>query len=144
MLRKLGPQERIYNEIKTIEDTSFRFAIEEPAADLVEELAENMQFYPPEDYITGSELYFEYDPEAIKMVLEHLKPGKMNVIVLSSQLPAGLTFDKTEPWFGTKYTEQGLWMADSHRQLGFWFCHLFYSLFSSAMSRKNSFVANHP
>lgn len=31
--------------------------------DLVEELAEAMQYYPPEDYLTGSELYFEYDPK---------------------------------------------------------------------------------
>lgn len=62
LLKQVGPQERIFREIQKIEDTSFRFADEESAVDMVEELAEAMQYYPPEDYLTGSELYFEYDP----------------------------------------------------------------------------------
>jgi nardilysin len=107
MLKKLGPQERLYNEMKTIADTAFKFAIEERAVELVEELSEAMQFYPPEDYMTGSELYFEYDPDAIKMVLDSFIPRKMNVIVFCNNLPPGLNYDKTEKWFSTKYTEQG-------------------------------------
>lgn len=63
LLKEIGPQERIFREIQKIEDTSFRFSDEESAVDLVEELAEAMQYYPPEDYLTGSELYFEYDPK---------------------------------------------------------------------------------
>lgn len=65
LLKQVGPQERIFREIQKIEDTSFRFADEESAVELVEELAEAMQFYPPEDYLTGSELYFEYDPKVV-------------------------------------------------------------------------------
>jgi nardilysin len=108
MLKKLGPQERLYNEMKTIADTAFKFAIEERAVELVEELSEAMQFYPPEDYMTGSELYFEYDPDAIKMVLDSFIPRKMNVIVFCNNLPPGLNYDKTEKWFSTKYTEQDI------------------------------------
>lgn len=63
MLREVGPQRRIYDEIKMVEDTSFRFQDEEDAVDFVESLSEAMQFYPPEDYITGDDLYFEYNPE---------------------------------------------------------------------------------
>lgn len=63
LLKQVGPQERIYNEIKTIEDTSFRFKEEETASDFVEDLAQSMQYYPPEDYLRGSELYMEYNPE---------------------------------------------------------------------------------
>lgn len=63
MLKKVGPQERIYDEMKLVEDTSFRFQDEEDAVDFVESLSESMQFYPPEDYITGDSLYFEYNPE---------------------------------------------------------------------------------
>ncbi|RZB40351.1 nardilysin-like, partial [Asbolus verrucosus] len=106
MLKELGPQQRIYNEVKTIEDTSFKFSTEETAVDFVEDLCEAMHFYPPEDYITGSELYFEYDSEAIKTVLLSLIPEKMNVVILCNNLPAGLSYDKTEKWFGTKYTEK--------------------------------------
>lgn len=56
---------RVFNEMKLIEDTSFRFADEEDAGDFVEELCENMYFYPPEDYLTGSELFFEFNSEVI-------------------------------------------------------------------------------
>lgn len=62
LLKQVGPQERIFREIQKIEDTSFRFSDEETAVDLVETLSEAMQNYPPEDYLTGSDLYFEYDP----------------------------------------------------------------------------------
>ncbi|XP_044259256.1 nardilysin-like [Tribolium madens] len=106
MLKKVGPQERLYNEMKMIADISFKFAREETASDHVESLSEDMQIYPPEDYLTGSELFFEYDPEAIKMVLNSLVPEKMNVIVLHNKLPPGLNFDQTEKWFGTNYTEK--------------------------------------
>lgn len=63
MLQNVGPSERFFHELKAIEETKFRFAEEVPAGEYVEDLAENMQLYPPEHYITGSELFFEYDPE---------------------------------------------------------------------------------
>lgn len=63
MLQKVGPSECFFRELQTVEETNFRFAEEVPAVEYVETLAENMQFYSSEDYITGSELFFEYDPE---------------------------------------------------------------------------------
>ncbi|KAJ3666562.1 hypothetical protein Zmor_001999 [Zophobas morio] len=108
MVTTIGPQERLYEEMKIVADTSFKFAAEETAVEIVEELSEAMQIYPPENYLTGSDLFFEYDPEAIKMVLNCLIPDKVNIIVLCNNLPPGLIFDKTEKWFGTKYTEQAI------------------------------------
>lgn len=70
-LKELGPQERIFNEIKTIEDTAFRFKEEKSAVDFVEELSEAMLYFPPEDYITGSELFFEYNPEVCQVLLSY-------------------------------------------------------------------------
>ncbi|KAJ8920211.1 hypothetical protein NQ315_011872 [Exocentrus adspersus] len=104
LLRKIGPQSRIFDEIKMIADTSFKFSTEETAMDFVEDICESMQTYPPKDYIAGSELYYEYDPKGIEMIMEELCPEKMNIRVLTKTLPDGLKFDKTEKWFGTKYT----------------------------------------
>lgn len=101
MLQKVGPSERFFHELKTIEETKFRFAEEVSAVEYVEELAENMQLYPPEDYITGSELFFEYDPEAIKKCLDGLKPDAANILVSSKD--SEKDYDKTEPWFRTEY-----------------------------------------
>nr|CAH7725466.1 unnamed protein product [Callosobruchus chinensis] len=106
MLKQIGPQERVFKEMKLIADTAFRFAREDPAVDTVEELCENMQIYPPEDYIAGSELYYEYDPEAMKLIMDLLEPTKMNIMVVSKKLPENIVYDKTEKWFGTKYTDR--------------------------------------
>jgi len=78
MLQRIGPSERFFHELKAIEETKFRFAEEVPAVEYVEDMAENMQLYPPEDYITGSELFFEYDPEvrfSLKLPHGKWRPG---------------------------------------------------------------------
>lgn len=62
-IKLIRADERLFKEMQAIEDMSFLFADEEPPIDFVETLCENMQFYPPEDYLTGSDLFFEYSPQ---------------------------------------------------------------------------------
>lgn len=107
LLKKIGPQERIFKEIQLIDETSFTFADETPSVDMVENLAESMQFYPSEDYLTGSEIYTEYRPDAIQMVLNHLRPDKVNIMVLNKNMPSDIVCDQVEPWFKTQYTTRG-------------------------------------
>lgn len=64
-MQLIGPNERIFKEIQQIEETSFRFAEEQTASDVVENLCEAMQFFPPKHYLIGSDLFLEYDPEVI-------------------------------------------------------------------------------
>ncbi|CAG9829034.1 unnamed protein product [Diabrotica balteata] len=104
MLRNVGPQRRLFDEQKLIADTTFRFASEQTPVDNVENLCEAMQFYPPEDYLAGSELFYEYDPKAITMVTDSLVPKKVNIMITTKDLPKGLVFDKTEKWFKAEYT----------------------------------------
>ncbi|XP_018335112.2 nardilysin [Agrilus planipennis] len=106
LLKREGPQKWIFKEIQRIESTSFQFSEEESAVDNVEEISECMQFYPPKDYLTGSDLYFEYNPEAIMMILNQMSPNKMNIMLFSHNLPSDKTFDKKEKWFGTEYTDK--------------------------------------
>lgn len=49
--------------LQSIEEMNFRFAEECQPCDNVETLAENMQFYPPEHYLTGADLFYEYKPD---------------------------------------------------------------------------------
>jgi nardilysin len=69
----------------------------------VEALCENMHFYPPVDYITGSELYFEYDPESIKSCIDILRPDNVNIILFDKKFNED-DFNEVEPWFQTKYS----------------------------------------
>lgn len=87
-----------------VRSCSFRFANEEESADYVEDLCESMHFYPPREYITGSELYFEYNPEAIQHCLDYLTPDNVNIMISNGKFSEE-SLDKTEPWFKTKYTD---------------------------------------
>ena len=68
MLIREGPNERIFNEIKEIDDLNFKFKEESQPMDNVESLCENMHIYPPELILSGPELMFDYDPELLGMV----------------------------------------------------------------------------
>ncbi|XP_043528977.1 nardilysin-like [Frieseomelitta varia] len=104
LMRREGPQKEIYDEIHQIKEMNFRFTDESPPAEYVEDLCENMHYYPPRDYITGSELYFEYNPEAIQTCLNYLIPDDVNIIIFDKKFNDE-EFDKIEPWFKTKYTD---------------------------------------
>ncbi|XP_011685956.1 PREDICTED: nardilysin-like [Wasmannia auropunctata] len=104
LLKRESPQKRIYDEIYKIEENNFRFADEEDPADYVEDLCESMHFYPPRDYITGNELYFEYNPEAIKKCLDYLVPETANIMIFNEDFDP-VELNKVEPWFKTKYTD---------------------------------------
>ncbi|XP_063628856.1 nardilysin-like [Cydia splendana] len=108
MLKHLGPSERVYDEIKTIEETSFRFEEESQPADYVESLAENMHFYPPEHYITGDRLYYKYDPKGIREVLECMSADSVNIMILSNKHSKKIDYDAKEKWFGTEYRREAV------------------------------------
>ena len=96
-----GPNERIFHEIKEINELDFRYKVESQPMDNVEHLCENMQLYPPEMYITGSEMAFEYNPDLIRNCTEKLRADNVCVIVLAKDYAEEC--DKIEPWFKTNY-----------------------------------------
>lgn len=72
-----------------------------------------MHLYPPLDFITGSDLYFEYDPESIKNCIDSLRPDNVNIILFDKKFSEE-DFDKVEPWFKTKYSTSEIpneWVA---------------------------------
>lgn len=114
MLQREGPNERVFREVQAIDQMQFRFSEEESAVDNVETLSENMQFYPPEDYITGSELSYEYKPDEIKLFLDMMTPSNANIILNAHNSDDSVVYDKVEPWFKTRYTYEDI--ADDLRE----------------------------
>ncbi|XP_058827412.1 nardilysin-like isoform X2 [Topomyia yanbarensis] len=106
LLKKTGPVEWLYNELKEIEATSFRYRKEKDASDNVEELVVNMRYYPSKDIITGSELYFQYNAKEIQDVIDNLNLPNFNIMISSSKPYKGIMYDKQEKWFGTEYAER--------------------------------------
>lgn len=109
LLKETGPVEWLFDELKEIEDTSFRYRKEKEASDNVEELVVNMRYYQSKDIITGSELYYHYDADEIRKVIDNLNKPNFNIMISSSKPYNGVVYDKKEKWFGTEYTEQGMY-----------------------------------
>ncbi|XP_065834712.1 nardilysin-like [Oscarella lobularis] len=105
MLRRIGPQIRIFRELQTIEDNSFRFQEEGEPAKYACDVVENMQLYPPRDYLTGDDLMFDYDHKMISTVQDSLTPTSACLILMSTHCDAN-ELDVEEPWFQTSYAVQ--------------------------------------
>ncbi|XP_034530735.1 nardilysin-like [Notolabrus celidotus] len=111
MLQKLGPQQRIYEEIQKIEANEFHYQEQIDPIENVEDICENMQLFPKEDFLTGDQLLFEYRPEVIRAALSLLTPEKANLMLLSPEHEDQCPL--REKWFGTHYSVEDVqqeWM----------------------------------
>uniref|UniRef100_A0A8I6GH79 Nardilysin convertase n=1 Tax=Rattus norvegicus TaxID=10116 RepID=A0A8I6GH79_RAT len=102
MLQKLGPEKRVFEEIQKIEDNEFHYQEQTDPVEYVENMCENMQLYPRQDFLTGDQLLFEYKPEVIAEALNQLVPQKANLVLLSGANEGRC--DLKEKWFGTQYS----------------------------------------
>ncbi|XP_063074954.1 nardilysin [Engraulis encrasicolus] len=102
MLQTQGPQQRIYEEIQKIEANEFHYQEQTDPIEYVEDICENMQLFPKEDYLTGDQLMFEFKPEVISAALALLTPDKANLMLLSPEHEGQCPL--REKWFGTQYS----------------------------------------
>ncbi|XP_028421787.1 nardilysin isoform X1 [Perca flavescens] len=102
MLQTLGPQQRIYEEIQKIEANEFHYQEQIDPIEYAEDICENMQLFPKEDFLTGDQLMFEFDPEVINGALSLLTPEKANLMLLSPEHEGQCPL--REKWFGTQYS----------------------------------------
>uniref|UniRef100_A0AAX7UEF3 Nardilysin a (N-arginine dibasic convertase) n=1 Tax=Astatotilapia calliptera TaxID=8154 RepID=A0AAX7UEF3_ASTCA len=84
----------------------------------VEDICENMQLFPKEDFLTGDQLMFEFNPEVISAALSLLTPEKANLMLLSPEHEGQCPL--REKWFGTQYNVEDIqqeWMEQWTRNL---------------------------
>ncbi|XP_044217327.1 nardilysin-like [Thunnus albacares] len=106
MLQTLGPQQRIYEEIQKIEANEFHYQEQTDPIEFVENICENMQLFPKEDFLTGDQLMFEYDMEVISAALSLLTPDRSNLLLLSPENEGHCPL--REKWFGTCYNMEDI------------------------------------
>ncbi|KAA0712124.1 Nardilysin [Triplophysa tibetana] len=118
MLQSIGPQQRIYEEIQKIEANEFYYQEQTDPIEFVENICENMQLYPKEDFLRGDQLMFEYNQEVISAALTLLTPETANLLLLSPEHEGRCLLK--EKWFGTQYSAEDvpqewsdLWAGDS-------------------------------
>ncbi|XP_051556043.1 nardilysin-like [Myxocyprinus asiaticus] len=106
MLQTLGPQQRIFEEIQKIEANEFHYQEQTDPIEYVEDICENMQLFPKEDFLTGDQLMFEFKPEVISAPLNLLTPEKANLLLLSPEHEGQCPLK--EKWFGTQYSVEDI------------------------------------
>uniref|UniRef100_A0A669D404 Nardilysin b (N-arginine dibasic convertase) n=1 Tax=Oreochromis niloticus TaxID=8128 RepID=A0A669D404_ORENI len=106
MLQTLGPQQRIYEEIQKIEANEFHYQEQTDPIEFVENICENMQLFPKQDFLTGDQLMFEYDPQVINAALSLLTPDRANLLLLSPENEGCCPLK--EKWFGTCYSMEDI------------------------------------
>ncbi|KAH7661765.1 Insulysin protein [Dioscorea alata] len=102
LLRNSGINQWIFNELVAICDVDFHYKDKIPPINYVVNIADNMQLFPPEDWLCGSSLPSRYDPSTIKGMLDMLTPNNIRIF-WESQKFNGCT-DSLEPWYKTSYT----------------------------------------
>ncbi|TNM95254.1 hypothetical protein fugu_016337 [Takifugu bimaculatus] len=85
MLQRLGPQQRIYDEIQKIEANEFRYQEQIDPIEFVEDICENMQLFPTADFLTGDQLLFEFNPE-VSQIQQDWMERWMGNLELNSEL----------------------------------------------------------
>ncbi|PPS01890.1 hypothetical protein GOBAR_AA18773 [Gossypium barbadense] len=75
---------------------------EEPCSFDSDILRSEFQIYPPKDWLVGSSLPSDFNPDTIQKILNELSPESVRIFWESNKFE-GLT-DKVEPWYGTAYS----------------------------------------
>ncbi|KAI8787102.1 nardilysin [Biomphalaria glabrata] len=101
-LLKVSLPGHVFEEQKHIQETKYIFKEQESIYSYVEELAENMHLFPPEHYLCGRDLFFEYNEQLIRDCLDFLRPRGMLVMLFNKDYQS-LPSQSVEPWLGTKY-----------------------------------------
>uniref|UniRef100_A0A8C4FA50 Nardilysin a (N-arginine dibasic convertase) n=1 Tax=Dicentrarchus labrax TaxID=13489 RepID=A0A8C4FA50_DICLA len=91
-----------FGEIQKIEANEFHYQEQIDPIEYVEDICENMQLFPKDDFLTGDQLMFEFNPEVISAALSLLTPEKANLMLLSPEHEGQCPL--REKWFGTQYS----------------------------------------
>lgn len=115
MLKMEGPQQWFYDQLKMLEDITFRWKEPGDPTDYVEIVSDCMHKYPPKDYLTGDNLLFHYDAQVLKEFVGNLRADNCNVMIVSNTFTEEQCTE-TEPWFGTRYCVEDI----TPELLSFW------------------------
>lgn len=107
MLRESGIPKWIFDESQKVATNTFRFKSKENPQSYATTIASRMNnSYAPEDTLSGSYLYEEFDQSAIRSVIGCLTPNNMRLQCTNRSFE-GIA-DKVEKWYGTKYQEMSI------------------------------------
>ncbi|KAH8667118.1 a-pheromone processing metallopeptidase ste23 [Xylariales sp. PMI_506] len=102
LLRDGKPQERFFQEAKSLAELHFRFKEKTPVRDFAKTVCARMQTSVPREWLLGPQCLRKFDPDAITMALHCLRPDNLRLTLVS---PDGI-WDQKEKWYGTEYRQE--------------------------------------
>jgi len=100
LTRSEGIHPWMFEEERVMADLAFRFQEPVEPISLVSNMTRMLQEYPPEELITASYIYENFDPALLQRILESLRPDNL-LLTFTSQTVTG---DLTDPWYNTPYS----------------------------------------
>eukprot|EP01028_Stygiella_incarcerata_P014040 TRINITY_DN891_c0_g1_i1.p1 TRINITY_DN891_c0_g1~~TRINITY_DN891_c0_g1_i1.p1 ORF type:complete len:1036 (+),score=270.16 TRINITY_DN891_c0_g1_i1:119-3226(+) len=113
-LKEVGPQERIFMELKQVEDIHFKFQHREAAMDRAQRITERLgRGVHVEDVVIEPYLMRTYSPDTIREFGSHLDPKNAMIVLMSKDYAEMLERDddpsvQLEPIYETKYKSSAL------------------------------------
>ncbi len=104
VLKQQGISAAIYYEEQRLNQQAFQFLAEQEPIHYVTTLAQRMQDYPEAHWIDAPFILEQYDPSAINLFLDAIRPDNM---ILSVQAK-NIATDKTEKYYQTPYSIKAL------------------------------------
>ena len=102
LLQQTPPQQWIVDEMKGIAEVDFRFQEKTPASSFTSKLSSKMQKPLPREWLlSGTSLIREFDANAIKQAMSHLRTDNYRLTIVSKEYPGD--WDQNERWYGTEY-----------------------------------------
>ena len=102
MLRKEGLLRYYFDENKKTAQIGYDFRDPPEGSDAVINFSSRMYFHPALEIIKNDSLLFDFSPDDFKLFLEKIKPEHLQLMLVAK----GVTTDKTEPYYGTRYRVQ--------------------------------------
>lgn len=74
MLKQLGPQRWVFDELQRLSKVQFRFKDKEKPQSYVCSLASKLQYYPIEEVISGDYAFKDWKPDLVTSLLDRMIP----------------------------------------------------------------------
>ncbi|XP_078482329.1 insulin-degrading enzyme [Ciona intestinalis] len=101
MLNTSGTPSWIFQEIKDLNNMSFKFKDKEKPTSCVQNCSESMHYFPMEDVLSAGHLVKEFRADLVEDLLARLNPDNMRITLVSKSYKDEV--DVTERWYGAKY-----------------------------------------
>lgn len=101
LIKQEQPQEYVFNELKQVAWAEFLFRNKKDPYGYCQKLCSRLTRFPPQQVITGPELYTKFDTEVIKKLTDSLQFNNLQIFLVSQNYEKSLL--DQEHYFGTYY-----------------------------------------